>query len=119
MMLQYAVVYEKTPNNYGAYAPDVPGCGGVADTWEEMQDVICEAIQLHLELIREGGDPIPEPRMSLADAMADYAKMLSDDVDDGGIDEPLEVTFGWVEVAVPDYAPVGDPAAASRIADGN
>ena len=26
MKLTYAVVFEQTPNNYGAYAPDVPGC---------------------------------------------------------------------------------------------
>ena len=26
MKLRYAVVFEQTPNNYGAYVPDVPGC---------------------------------------------------------------------------------------------
>ena len=38
MRLEYAVVYEQTPNNYCAYAPDVPGCASTADTWERIQE---------------------------------------------------------------------------------
>ena len=40
MKLTYAVVIVQNPNNYGAYAPDVPGCVSVGDTWEEMQAMI-------------------------------------------------------------------------------
>ena len=36
MKLTYAVVIEQTPNNYGAYAPDVPGCVSTGKTWDEM-----------------------------------------------------------------------------------
>ena len=49
MRLQFAVVFAQTPNNYGAYVPDLPGCVSVGDTWEEMQDMIKEAITFHIE----------------------------------------------------------------------
>ena len=44
MKQKYAVVFERSPNNYGAYVPDLPGCVSVGDTWEEMQEMIKEAI---------------------------------------------------------------------------
>ncbi len=40
----YAVVIVQNPNNYSVYAPDVPGCVSVGDTWEEMQAMIREAL---------------------------------------------------------------------------
>ena len=64
MKLAYAVVYERTPNNYSAYAPDVPGCISTGDTWEEIQNNMREAITYHLEMLRDYGDPIPEPQLS-------------------------------------------------------
>jgi predicted RNase H-like HicB family nuclease len=60
-MKKYAVIIEKGPNNYGAYVPDLPGCVAVADTPEEVERLIREAIEFHLEGMREDGDPIPEP----------------------------------------------------------
>ena len=59
--MKYTVVIEKTPTNYGAYVPDLPGCGAVADTREETEQLIKEAIELHLEGMAEDNDPIPEP----------------------------------------------------------
>ena len=44
MKLKFAVVYEWTPDNYGAYAPDLPGCVSVGETWEEAQAMMREAI---------------------------------------------------------------------------
>ena len=61
MKLTYAVVIEQTPNNYGAYVPDVPGCVSAGDTWDEMQAMIREAIARHNE-------PIPE------DVLRSYAE---------------------------------------------
>jgi len=60
-MKKYAVIIERGPNNYGAYVPDLPGCVAVADTIEEAQRLIREAIEFHLEGMLEDGDPIPEP----------------------------------------------------------
>jgi predicted RNase H-like HicB family nuclease len=62
--MEYAVVIEKTGNGYAAYVPDLPGCVAAADTREETRALITSAIRAHLELMREYGDPIPEPSAS-------------------------------------------------------
>jgi len=59
--VKYAVVFEKGPTSYGAYVPDLPGCVAVGDTLEEVERLIQEAIQFHIEGMREDGDTIPEP----------------------------------------------------------
>jgi predicted RNase H-like HicB family nuclease len=59
--MRYAVVIEKGPRSYGAYVPDLPGCVAVGESAEEVRRLIAEAIQVHLEGMREDGDPIPEP----------------------------------------------------------
>ena len=59
--MKYVVVYERTPNNWAAYVPDLPGCVAVGDTREEVKREIAEAIGFHLESLREHGDPIPPP----------------------------------------------------------
>ena len=59
--MRYAVVLEKGPTSYGAYVPDLPGCVAVADTLEEVERLIQEAIEFHIEGMREDGDTIPEP----------------------------------------------------------
>ncbi len=60
-MRKYAVVIEKGPNNLSAYVPDLPGCITTGKTLEEIERNIREAIELHLEGLREDGEPIPEP----------------------------------------------------------
>ncbi len=60
-MMKYAVVIEKTENNYGAYIPDLPGCVAVGDTLEEVKREIREALRFHLEGMRADGEEIPEP----------------------------------------------------------
>ena len=57
----YAIVIEKTPNNYSAYPPDLPGCAATGATLAQVQQQIKEAIEFHLEGLREEGLPIPEP----------------------------------------------------------
>ncbi len=59
--MKYAVVIEKAEGNYSAYSPDVPGCGTVGDTLEEVKQNLVEAIEFHLEGLKEAGLPIPEP----------------------------------------------------------
>lgn len=49
MKLKYVVVFEQTPNNYSAYLPDLPGCVSTGKTWEEMQEMIREAVPFHIE----------------------------------------------------------------------
>ena len=62
--MKYTVVIEEGPTSYGAYVPDLPGCVAVADTIEEVSDLIREAVVLHLEMLTEDGLPIPEPKSS-------------------------------------------------------
>jgi len=59
--MRYMVIIEKTDNHYGAYVPDLPGCVAVAETQSEVKKLIREAIEFHLESLREEGSPIPEP----------------------------------------------------------
>jgi predicted RNase H-like HicB family nuclease len=61
MSYAYTVILEKGPNNYSAYVPDLPGCVSTGKTLEEVTRMIKEAIEFHLEGMREDGDPIPEP----------------------------------------------------------
>jgi len=59
--MRYGIVIEKGESSYGAYIPDLPGCVAVAETLEEVEALIREAVQLHLDGLREDGLPIPEP----------------------------------------------------------
>jgi predicted RNase H-like HicB family nuclease len=60
--LRYLVVFEHSEGTgYSAWVPDLPGCIAAAETWEECELLIREAIALHLAGMREDGDPIPEP----------------------------------------------------------
>ena len=49
----YVVVIEKGSAGYGAYVPALPGCVAVGETEAEVRTLISEAIELHLESIRE------------------------------------------------------------------
>jgi predicted RNase H-like HicB family nuclease len=59
--VKYTVVYERTARNFSAYVPDLPGCVAAAKTKEETRRLIREAIEMHIEAMREDGEPIPEP----------------------------------------------------------
>jgi predicted RNase H-like HicB family nuclease len=63
--MKYAVIYEKGESSYGAYVPDLPGCVAVGETLEEVEKLIKEAIQFHLEGLRAEGMSIPEPTSSV------------------------------------------------------
>ena len=65
-MKEYAVIFEKGPNGWGAYAPDLPGLGAAGATFEETEQLIREGIQLHVEALKEAGMPIPEPTTRVA-----------------------------------------------------
>lgn len=59
--MQYTVIIERGENSFGAYVPDLPGCVAVGETREEVVQLIQEAIEFHLEGMREDGLDIPEP----------------------------------------------------------
>lgn len=59
--MEYAVILEKGQMSYGAYVPDLPGCVAVGETLDEVKNLIKEAIEFHLEGIKEDGLPVPAP----------------------------------------------------------
>lgn len=63
--MRYAVIVEEGESSFGAYVPDLPGCAAVGETKEEVLQLIQEAIDFHIEGLREDGQPIPEPSSSI------------------------------------------------------
>lgn len=62
---RYPMVIEPTNTGFSAFSPDVPGCAAVGDTEEETRRNLREALAAHFEVMREIGEPIPEPRASV------------------------------------------------------
>ena len=92
--MEYVVVIEKAPENYGAYVPDLPGCVSVGDTFAEMLSMIEEAIEFHLDGIREDGEPIPPPTTTLEQAVQEHIELIRE--------------FGEAELERASPAPGGD-----------
>ena len=64
--MTYPVVIERGLNNYAAYVPDLPGCVATGRTRDEVARNIREAIEFHIEGMREDGLPIPESGAAVA-----------------------------------------------------
>lgn len=59
--MRYLVIIEKGETSWGAHVPDLPGCIAAAETRQEVTALIKDAIDFHLEGLRERGGPIPPP----------------------------------------------------------
>jgi len=59
--MRYAVIIEQGETSYGAYVPDLPGCVAVAETKDEVILLIKDAIEFHLEGIKQEGQAVPIP----------------------------------------------------------
>ncbi len=59
--MKYAIVIEWAETNYSAYVPDLPGCVSTGATLEEVKRNLREAIEFHIDGMREDGEPVPEP----------------------------------------------------------
>jgi predicted RNase H-like HicB family nuclease len=59
--MRYLVIYEKTATGYSAYVPDLPGCITTGGTLAETERLMKEAIEFHLEGLKEDGLPVPAP----------------------------------------------------------
>ena len=64
--MQYLVVVEQGPTSFGAYVPDLPGCVAAGETREEALELIREAIEFHIEGLRQEGQPVPAPSSTSA-----------------------------------------------------
>ena len=62
---RYPIVIERTAAGISAYSPDVPGCVAAGDTEDETRRSFRDALAAHFELMREIGDPVPEPSSSV------------------------------------------------------
>jgi predicted RNase H-like HicB family nuclease len=58
---RYAIVVERAAKNYAAYVPDLPGCVATGTTVKETEQLLREAIELHVAGMRADGLPVPEP----------------------------------------------------------
>jgi predicted RNase H-like HicB family nuclease len=61
ILMRYAIVIENAGGNYSAYVPDLPGCIATGETLPAAEQAIREAIEFHLDGLREDGNPIPPP----------------------------------------------------------
>ncbi len=72
-MSKYAVVYE-APNaevgNWSAHVPDLPGCVGAADTFEELSAMMAAAVAGHVAFMRQRGVPVPSPSVRVEELEA-------------------------------------------------
>ena len=59
--MRYMVVLERGETSWGAHVPDLPGCIAVAETRAEVLRLVREAIDFHIEGLREDGLPVPKP----------------------------------------------------------
>ena len=60
-MREYTIVIEDAGSNYSAFVLDFDGCTSTGRSVREVMQNMREAIQGHLDLLAEAGDPIPEP----------------------------------------------------------
>lgn len=67
---RYPIVIERTNTGFSAYSPDVPGCAAAGDTEQETRSSLRDALAAHFEMMREIGDPIPEPS-----SLVDYVEV--------------------------------------------
>jgi predicted RNase H-like HicB family nuclease len=63
--MKYAVIIERGLENFGAYVPDLPGCVAVSKSSEEVVQLIREAIELHIQGMKEDGLSVPLPSSSV------------------------------------------------------
>lgn len=69
--MKYAVIYEQAPRNWAAYVPDLPGCVATGETPAEVKRLIRDGIRLHIEAMREAGEPVPDPTTAVGSVDAD------------------------------------------------
>ena len=63
--MDYVVIIERGESSFGAYVPDLPGCVAVGESRDEAMQLIREAIEFHLDGLRQDGLPVPAPSSSI------------------------------------------------------
>lgn len=65
-MSRYLIVIEPTETGFSAYSPDLPGCVSTGQSRAEVERNMKEAMEFHLDGLRDEGLPVPEPRSEAA-----------------------------------------------------
>jgi predicted RNase H-like HicB family nuclease len=60
-MTHYLVIYEQGPTSWGAYSPDLPGCTAVGSSRDEVEQLMREAVEAHVDVLRSEGLAVPQP----------------------------------------------------------
>lgn len=68
--MKYFVIYEKTATGFSAYVPDLPGCIATGPTLDGVKVAMREAVEFHLDGMRQDGTPIPLPSTVAAEEIA-------------------------------------------------
>jgi len=89
MKQKFLVIYEHGKRNYGGFAPDIPGCGSLGKTLNEMRRMMKEALELHLSLMAEYGDELPQS----VTTSFDFGEIADKSVD--------HYVVEWLEIEVP------------------
>ena len=102
MKFNLVAIYIEMPNNWCAYLPDLPGCVSTGKSWEHIQEMLEEAVTGHIEVMLEYGEPLPETRMTIEEAIAYHAEPLTEAeiAEYGEIPPTLSTTFQPIEVEV-------------------
>lgn len=56
----WTILLERTPHNWAASAPDLPGCVATGRTREATLRNMREAIAMHIRGLLEDGQPVPK-----------------------------------------------------------
>jgi len=65
-MNRYLIIIEPTSTGFSAYSPDLPGCVSTGRSRDDVQKNMREAIEFHIDGLREQGQPIPPPAVESA-----------------------------------------------------
>ena len=84
--MRYVVIIRRTGTGYSVDVPDLPGCVATGTTVEHARQMISEAIEMHLDLMRQSGETAPTPSSTVEFSVAD---------------DSAEELCTWVEVEVP------------------
>lgn len=60
-MSRYLIVVEETRTGFSAYSPDLLGCVSTGATRTEVEANMKDAIEFHLDGMKQEGYPVPKP----------------------------------------------------------
>jgi len=78
--VKYLVIIEETPDGYGAWLPDLPGCIALGKSLQQVLALMEETIDLHLRAMARDGEVVPLPSARGALIEVDLAQSRTADL---------------------------------------